>query len=515
TVVVVIGFGDERDLLPLLQRLPAGRGVALVLIGREPLAPERLAEALAPGWTQATLDKSGAVWLPKADHLWLLPPQGRLVLVGGEIQLCTSTGATQAIDVTLGTLGEVFEEGAIAILLSGEGVQGAQGLRAIKAAGGMVMVQDPHSTEHDQMPRQALTAELADAVLAPEAMPDQLMRYLASVRRASTWGQRPSRGCEQDELGRVLALLRARTRHDFRGYRRRMLLRRVQRRMGLRHLDTVEDYLDVLRSDPDEPQQLLRDLLIGVTSFFRDPKAFEELVERVIAPLAERQSESGEGIRVWVPACSTGEEAYSMAMLLLEACEHRRLSCAIQVFATDIDHTALNIARHGLYPPSALAELDAQRLRRFFVESDEQGYRVSKQLREAVLFAPHNLLSDAPFSRLDLISCRNLLIYLEPEVQHKLIGLFHFALRPGGALLLGPSESIGPHHELFETLSKQWRLFRRLKGGRVPLPMLPASGLGDNALSAMPSHGSESEFPTPYTLAELAQRQLLNDYAPA
>jgi len=517
-IVLGIGYGDTQALLRVLAAMPPGHGLALVLLGLEALPPEALADALQPGWTPLLAPDLSARRMPEANQLWLLPPSWELVEADGGILAqavpAGASGYANPIDVSLDTLGAVFEEASVGILLSGQGTAGTLGLRAIKAAGGLVVVQDPRSAEHAQMPRQALSAGLADAVLRPEEIPDQILRYLEHLRRAIARGQRPPRRQEHDALGRILALLYSQTRYDFRSYRRRMLLRRIERRMGLCHLDRVEDYLKRLHSNPDEPRQLVRDLLIGVTGFFRDPAAFERLAEEVIVPLVEQCEKSGEGIRAWVPGCATGEEAYSIAMLLLEACENRHLKCAIQVFATDIDHAALDIARHGVYPATALSVLDAKRLARFFIETDDQGYRVTRQLRETVLFAPHNLLDDAPFSRLDLISCRNLLIYLEPDVQRKLISLFHFALRPGGALFLGPSESLGRHQNLFETLSKPWRLHRRLDRGRTSLPELLISGCADRS-SPMHPHKRPLALSDRQSIAELVERQLLTDYAPA
>ena len=262
-------------------------------------------------------------------------------------------------------------------------------------------------------------------------------------------------------LNRILVLVKARTRYDFRSYRKNMLLRRIQRRMGLWQVERMGAYLEMLRENPDEIVALYKDLLIGVTGFFRDPEAFQVLEQRVIPELVARKG-GDVPLRVWVPGCSSGEEAYSIAMLLIEQFAVAKIATNIQIFASDIDEDALAIARRGIYPESVVGDVSAERLRRFFTKADDHNYQVNKRLRDAVVFAPQNLIGDAPFSKLDLISCRNLLIYLEPEVQKKVISLFHFALNEGGYLMLGPSETVGRQANLFELISTRWRVYQRI-----------------------------------------------------
>ena len=310
-----------------------------------------------------------------------------------------------------------------------------------------------------------------------------------------------------DHLNQVLALLRARTKFDFRCYRKKMLARRLERRMGLSHFENVAEYLAHLREHPDEVKQLARDLLISVTSFFRDPDAFSTLETEVIAPLIQAK-DADAPLRVWVPGCATGEEAYSLAMLLLEQQAAAQNRCRLQIFATDVDEHALEVARRGIYPESIAADVSPERLARFFTRVDESAWQISKQVRETVTFAVQNLITDAPFSKMDLISCRNLLIYLEPEMQKKIITLLHFALKEGGYLFLGPSETVGRQTDLFEPVSKKWRIYRRIGPARADDLQFPV-------MQAEPRHATPQPASRPQVLpklAELAQNSLLRRF---
>ena len=401
------------------------------------------------------------------------------------------------------------QERAICVILSGTGNHGTLGLKAVKAAGGMVMVQEPSTAEYDRMPCSAIDTGLVDYVLPPGDMPAVLMKYIRHLTVAAAGAPEPA--AVKDDLEQVLALLRERSNFDFIAYRKRMLLRRIQRRMGLNQLERLPDYLTLLREQPEELERLARDLFISVTSFFRDPEMFHILETRVLPALIEARG-AHESVRVWVPGCATGEEAYSLAMLLVERVGAIGRDSVPQVFATDVDRGALEVARRGVYPESVLMDLSRQRLERFFTRVDDGHWQVKKPLREIVLFAPHNLLSDTPFSRLDLVSCRNLFIYLEPQVQQTLLELFHFALNDGGFLILGPSESIGRQVELYQPFSKKWRIFRRTSRTRravISLPVQPGGHPG--RLSQTPVTGSAAAA----NLSELTRNTLLDDYAPA
>ncbi len=310
----------------------------------------------------------------------------------------------------------------------------------------------------------------------------------------------------------MLDLLRARSQFDFRGYRKKMLMRRIERRLGLNHLDSIPEYIAYLRDHPEEVKLLVKDLFISVTSFFRDPEAFRQLTTQVISPLVQSK-QSDAAIRVWVPGCATGEEPYAIAMLLQEQLAIAHNNCRIQIFATDVDEDALAVARQGTYPESIATDVSPERLARFFTKVNDHTYQVNRQVRETVTFAVQNLIADAPFTKLDLISCRNLLIYLEPDVQKKVITLFHFALNEGGFLFLGSSETIGRQIDLFEPLSKKWRSYSRIgpaRPERVDFPIVAATGLRNAARLVV-----EASEVRPTNFAEVTQRLLLEQFAPA
>ncbi|HEY9183229.1 MAG TPA: CheR family methyltransferase, partial [Gammaproteobacteria bacterium] len=411
----------------------------------------------------------------KANHVYVIPPNKHLRIKRGRIELTVPPNARElpaAIDHALASAALDRGDAAIGIVLSGTGSYGVTGIEEIKAAGGLVLVQDPATAEFEQMPRSALATGLVDHALAPERMPEVLVRYVRHRHTADQAEAEPS-DLELDGLRGVLALLLVRTKNDFRHYRKSMIMRRIRRRMALLEIEDPEAYVRYLSDNADEVQALLRDLLIGVTAFFRDPEAFAALAENVVPKLVARASTEAP-VRVWVPGCASGEEAYSIAILLLEQFRAADKVESIQIFATDIDERALDVARQGVYPDSIAAAVSPERLKRFFVKVDQHHYQVSKQLRDSIVVAPQNLISDAPFSRLDLISCRNVLIYLEPHIQEKVISLLHFSLQPDGYLLLGPAESVGRASAIFEPVSQKWRLYRRtgpVRRDRVSIPI--------------------------------------------
>ncbi len=413
--------------------------------------------------------------LIEADHVYVIPPNKNLVVSDGHLDLTEfdePRGKRAPIDVFFRTLADVHPDGT-AVLLSGMGTDGAVGMKAVKEQGGILMAQMPEEAEHDSMPRSAIATGLVDFVLsAPELARKVVELYQRGVPVPLA---QPEALPEDDEaaLQRVLAQVRARLGHDFSGYKRSTILRRVGRRMRVCGAESLAAYLDVIRASAAEAEALLKDLLISVTNFFRDPDAFEALGREVIPELVEKSSE----VRAWVPGCATGEEAYSLGMLLLEEAGRQKKSLKIQIFASDLDEDALAFAREGLYPEVIVADVSEERLRRFFVRTGAY-YRVSKELRETVLFTPHGLLTDPPFSQLDLISCRNLLIYLKRDLQEKVFGLFHYALRPDGYLFLGTSESADVASAHFRSVDKGHRIYQRERGpvGVVEhLPDLPLS----------------------------------------
>jgi len=514
----IVGIGASAGGLAAFKQffaaMPAESGIAFVLVPHlDPTHESLMAELLGRETRMPVMEATdGTAVAPNC--VYIIPPNRYLAISQGVLQLSkppTPRGLQTAIDFFLRSLAADQSERAIGVVLSGTGSHGTLGIREIKLAGGMVMAQQPETAEYDQMPRSAIGTGLVDYVLPPKEMPEALVKYVEQpyLKRMLEKAPPAEEGAEQ--LIRILTLLRTHTKYDFRCYRKNMLLRRVQRRMGLRHIDQYAEYLALLREDAAEVRALYKDLLIGVTAFFREPEAFHVLAQRVLPELVA-QTDGQRPVRVWVSGCATGEEAYSIAMLFLEQFAVANKPVNIQIFATDIDEDSLETARQGVYPESIASDLSPERLRRFFVKTDENHYQVSKQLREFIVFAPQNLISDAPFSKLDLVSCRNLLIYLEPDVQAKVIRLFHFALKENGHLFLGPSESIGRAEDIFEPISKKWRVYRRIGPVRrelVQIPIVAAEGRRVRIPHAEPTPQPSLGF------AELMQKALLEDFAPA
>lgn len=516
-VGIVASAGGLAAFKSFLQHMPADSGAAFVLIPHlDPRHDSLMAQLLDKQTVMPVIEAEDGLRLT-ANHVYVIPPDRYLSLKQGVIHLSplpskldvNAPPIAPPIDPFLRSLAEDQQEHAICIILSGTGSYGALGLKAVKAAGGMAMVQDPATAEYDSMPLSAIDSGLADYILPPERMPGELLKYMRHflVETAVL----PDSPDLKDELNQVLELLKARTKFDFRAYRKRMLLRRIQRRMGLNHLDRLADYRALLRDRPDELTQLCKDLFISVTSFFRDPEMFK-LLESEVCPELINGRDSDTPIRVWVPGCATGEEAYSIAMLLIECLDAMDKDCRVQVFATDVDENALEIARRGIYQQAMMQDMEPRRLKRFFTKISDQHWQAKKQLREAVLFAPQNILSDPPFSKLDIVSCRNLLIYLETEIQHNLLGLFYFALNEGGYLILGPSESVGRLVEQYKPISKKWRIFRRVGGARPLRSSFPVPA-GRSRLE--PQHAYTSSPALRGNLTDTIQKILLEEYAPA
>ncbi|MFA6110798.1 MAG: CheR family methyltransferase [Candidatus Latescibacterota bacterium] len=407
------------------------------------------------------------------DCAYIIPPNRNMALLGGRLQLLEPTaprGLRLPIDFFFRSLAQDQRDRAICIVLSGTGSDGTLGVRAIKGEGGMAMAQDPATTEFGGMPGSAIATGIVDYVLPPEQMPGQLAAFVARAFSRDSASVMTGAPEAEEALRRICLLLRDRTGHDFTQYKRNTLVRRLERRMALQQVERPDQYLRVLQSDEAEVQALFGDLLIGVTSFFRDPEAFATLQAEAIPPLLAGRP-AGAAVRAWVCGCSTGEEAYSIAILIkehLESLEHPPL---LQVFATDIDGRAIEQARRGVYPVSIAADVSTERLARFFDQEVEGAgtYRVRKGTRDLLVFSAHDATRDPPFSKMDLISCRNLLIYLNPEVQAKLMALFHYALNPGGVLFLGGSETVGESAELYAEVNRVHKVYlrREATGGAV------------------------------------------------
>ncbi|MBL8375403.1 chemotaxis protein CheB [Accumulibacter sp.] len=522
----IVGIGASAGGLAAFEAFFSGMpsdaepGMAFVLV--QHLAPDHksILSDLIQRYTRMQVFEVADGMVVQANCAYIIPPNRDMACLNGSLQLLEPAeprGHRLPIDFLFRSLALDQKERAIGIVLSGTGSDGTAGVRAIKDEGGMVMTQSPDSAEYDGMPRSALDTGLVDYVLPPAEMPAQLIAYAThafgqSARPAAVGGPK-----SELALKKIVVLLRAQTGHDFSLYKPSTIQRRIERRMAVHQIKALDSYVRYLQETPPEVEALFRDLLIGVTNFFRDPEAFAVLEKQVIPTLFANQP-AGAVIRVWSAGCSTGEEAYSIAILLQEHMETLKQSYTAQVFATDIDSRAIATARSGLYPASIAADLSPQRLARFFMAvPDGSAYRIHKGIRDMLVFSEQDVIKDPPFSRLDLISCRNLLIYMGAELQKRLIPLFHYVLRPGGILFLGTSEGVGDCADLFAVLDRQAKLYQRKEHSSSTRRMtlgrfLPPRMAIDAALpSGAGKPGARARLP----LRELTEQALLQQLAPA
>ncbi|MDP3756949.1 CheR family methyltransferase, partial [Polaromonas sp.] len=442
----------------------ADPGMAFVLV--QHLAPDHssiLAELVQRTTRMKVMEVVDGMAV-QVNCAYIIPPNRDMAFLNGTLQLLEPSaprGHRLPIDFLFRSLAQDQRERAIGIVLSGTGSDGTLGVRAIKGEGGMVMVQNPDSCEFDGMPRSAVATGMVDYELPPAEMPAKLMAYVAQAFGSPPRPATDTAPVNENALKKIFILLRTQTGHDFSQYKTSTIYRRIERRMAVHQVDVIDSYVKFLQQTPVEVEALFRDLLIGVTNFFRDPEAFEVLEKQVIPKLFDGKP-AGAVVRAWSAGCSTGEEAYSIAILLQERLELLRQSFKVQVFATDIDSRAIATARAGIYPASIVDDISPERLARFFtVEPDGGAYRVHKSIRDMLVFSEHDLIKDPPFSKLDLISCRNLMIYMSTDLQKKLIALFHYALMPGGMLFLGTSETVGEFGELFAVLDRKSKAYQR------------------------------------------------------
>ncbi len=509
----IVGVGASAGGIEALQRLfkflPPTRGIAyIVVVHLAPDHPSHLASILAKVTSMPVVQVNDGLPV-EPNRVYVIPPGHYLIFDGGYLRLepiPEPRPLRKAIDLLFTSLAEEQQERTIGIVLTGADHDGTIGLKAIKAAGGMVMAQTPETAQHPDMPESAIQTGLVDHVAPIEEMAQILTQY---IDRSSLWGGAlaPSEASKENEqaLKEIMVLVRTRTGADFRGYKEGMVTRRVRRRVALRGLESLAGYLKHLQTSPEEIEALRKDLLINVTEFFREPEAWRALEESVLPRILDNH-EPGEGLRAWVAGCSTGEEAYSLAMALFEMRQKAGLDMELHIIASDLDHSALEVARRGVYPNSIANVLTPELLARYFTRIDGNQFRIRKTLRESILFSQHNLTADPPFSRMDLISCRNLLIYMKPEVQDQLFKMFHFALKPGGYLFLGKAETVGVHHELFTPVSKKFRLYQSKEVPRklpVRLPLIP-----DTQVTRV-NHVAGAAQPRSVEYAELVRELLL------
>ena len=463
----VVGIGASAGGLEAFEaffsEMPPDSGMAFVLVAHLDPTHVSLLPELLQKRTRMTVYQAQDGMKVRPNAVYVIPPNKNLSILHGSLQLMELTqprGSVLPIDSFLRSLAQDRGRHAICIILSGTGTDGTLGVKAIKGEVGMVMVQDEESAKYDGMPRSAIATGLADYVLPPGKMPEQLMKYAERLDRKDLPAISPADGKTPDALQKVFVVLRSRTGHDFSLYKKNTIRRRIERRMTVHQIENINDYVRYLQGSDREANVLFKELLIGVTNFFRDPEAFETLKTKALLKILQGKPDDSP-VRVWSPGCSSGEEAYSVAIVLHECMEDLKRHFNIQVFGTDIDEDAIDAARKGLYPASISPDVGADRLKRCFTKEDDGHYRIKKAIREMLVFAPQNAIEDPPFTKLDLICCRNLLIYLGPELQQKLLPLFHYSLKPDGLLFLGSSETIGQHTHLFSMFDKKWKIFRK------------------------------------------------------
>lgn len=521
----VVGIGSSAGGLDALEQfftiMQPDCGMAFVVISH--LSPDHVSvmPALIGRFTRMRTFQIESGMQVEPNCVYVTPSNKDVAIMNGFFQLMDAAetrGLRQPIDYFFRSLAHDQREMAIAIVLSGSGSDGASGVREIKAELGLVMAQDPDSAKYNGMPISSISTGVVDYIMPADKMPEQLLRYkkhtLVSEPKRELFNQEEA---SLSSLRDILVFLRDQTGHDFSMYKKNTILRRIARRMSVHQITNMSNYTTYLRQHPQEGKIIFQELLIGVTSFFRDHEAFEALKKCFMLKLLKDKSDN-HILRLWVPGCSSGEEAYSLAIIIHECMDEAKKNIPVQIFGSDIDEKAIEKARAGVYPIGILADVTSERLSRFFITWDNDTYQIKREIRDMVVFAPQNLIKDPPFIKLDLLSCRNLLIYLESEVQGKLLPLFHYALKPGGILFLGTSETIGEFTDLFSPLVKKWKIFNRREtiASTRPLIDLPPLGLGLGQRqrgTALPLKG-KAEKPRKINIAQITEKMLLDLYGP-
>ncbi len=509
----VVGIGASAGGLEALERffenMPDSLGMAFIVVSHLDPTHVSIMPELIQKSTKMKLYPAEDGMIVKPNHVYVAPANRDIAILHGTIQLiepAQAHGFRLPIDFFFKSLSQDLGEKAICIILSGMASDGTAGLKAVKSELGMVIVQDPNSAKFDGMPTSAIKTGLADYILPPEAMPDQLIKYSLHKVKGILIDKSIPEGKIPDTFQKIFILLRNHTGHDFSLYKQNTISRRVERRMSVSQMDSIPNYIRLLQENPGEIDSLFKELLIGVTNFFRDPESFEKL-KSILTELVKSKPEDGK-IRIWVPGCSTGEEAYSIAIILRECMNKAKKHLNVQIFATDIDSEAIEKARIGTFS-GIQPDVDKTRLKNFFTSSGDV-FHIKKEIREMMVFAPQSVIKDPPFTRLDLISCRNLLIYFHAELQKKIIPIFHYSLLPNGILFLGSSETIGGFVDLFSMLDKKWKFYKRRDSIYSVQPFI------DFPLS----HSIEKTYETPMktnevkNITQLAEKVILQNYSP-
>lgn len=510
----IVGIGASAGGLEAIEgffsAVPSDAKIAFVIV--QHLAPEQksMMGSLLEKYTLLKIAEIQDGMKIEPGCIYLNPPNKDVSIIDNFFSLIKPVkfqGIRLPIDYFFRSLAQYRADKAICIILSGTGSDGTLGLKAVKEVGGMAMAQEESQARYDGMPRSAINTGLVDYVLPVEKMPHELMKYIKHPYIDNPSKESLTAENIENHLHKIFVLIRSSTGHDFSHYKRNTIFRRIQRRMAVHQIENIADYIHYLQENPAEVKKLFNDLLITVTNFFRDPKAFNSLSEKVILPIVEERA-TGTCIRVWVAGCATGEEAYSIAILFSEAMQAVKKNLDIKIFATDIDAVAVEHARCGVYPKSIASEVSPERLSQFFIKK-ANAYAIKKQVREMVIFANQNIIKDAPFSRLDLICCRNVLIYMDTVLQKKLLPLFHYTLRSGGFLFLGTSETIGSYSDRFSPIDFKWKIFKRKGNGDRMSEKLTSPIYDASASSNL--HTTEHAATN---IRQIAEKTILQDYSP-
>ena len=512
--IFVVGIGASAGGLEAIEqffdRMPTDSGMSFAVV--QHLSPDYkslMNEVLARWTTMPILQVEDGMQVER-DSIYLLPPKKEMIISGGRLLLTDKdpTGALSLpIDHFFRSLGQDCGQKAIAVVLSGTGSDGSRGIVDVHEAGGLVIAQSAKSAKFDGMPRTAEGTGLVDLVLPPTEMPNALQRYASDPRILASPAPLDNHSLDDSGLNKIFTLIRDTYGIDFSHYKLSTVIRRTERRLVLHKAQNIDEYVQLLLSDSQELSQLYRDLLIGVTKFFRDADAFDKVSETILKSLIE-QAEDGSELRVWVAGCASGEEAYTLAIQIDEAIVESGKQLHLKLFATDAHRDSLEFAGLGVYPEAAMGDISPQRLERYF-KPVKGGYQTASYLRQKIVFAPHNLIKDAPFTKLDFISCRNLLIYLQPYAQQKVLSLFHFALRTGGGLLLGPSESLGAIAAEFEPIDTRWKIFRKRQDSRLPSDIRQKLSVEFEKLSRKAKQMAKSREPSPSDLQAMSMYDAL------
>ena len=513
----IVGIGASAGGLEALEiffsHMPHDSNIAFVVI--QHLSPSHksiMGSLLSKDTQMEVIEIKDGIKL-ESNRVYLNPPDKNVIIINGTLQLMTpvKTGSINLpIDCFFRSMAEDLGEKAICIILSGTATDGTLGLKAVKGGGGIAMVQDPDSAKYDGMPRSAIATGIVDFIEPVEKIPGELIKYVKAPYIGVSKKVRGTDGKFVNYLQKVFALIRSATGHDLSHYKQTTIRRRIERRMAVHQIDRISNYVKYLQATPAEVDILFKDMLIGVTNFFRDPDAFKVLEEKVLPALLKGRKPDST-LRIWTVGCSTGEEAYSIAILFSEAMEMLKQHFNLQIFASDIDAQAIEHARQGVYPDSIAADVSQARLNQFFVKEGNT-YKVKTTIREMLVFAVQNVIKDPPFSKIDLLSCRNLLIYMDSDLQKKVLPLCHYTLNPEGVLFLGTSESIGEFTDLFQPIDSKWKIFKRKdffveRPVDYPaMPFYPGHKISDNEGKRQPAD---------LDIHNVAERVILDNFAPA